>query len=125
VAQYLVAVYHPENYDPSAESEAMQEDIHALNREMIAAGSRKFAAGLAAPSNARSLRAQPDGRVLVTDGPYTETKEYMGGFWILEAANLDEAIAWGQKAVVACRASVEVRPMLSRPAPAQEPSESN
>jgi hypothetical protein len=117
--QYLVAIYHPDGYDPSVETEAMMEEIHALNREMIAADARKFACGLSPASNARSLRKQPDGKVLVTDGPYTETKEHIGGFWVLEAADLDEAIAWGQKAVVACRASVEVRPILFRPAPRQ------
>ena len=58
---------------------------------------------------AKSLRAQPDGKVLVTDGPYLETKEHIGGFWVLEAANLEDALAWGRKAVVACRAPVEVR----------------
>jgi hypothetical protein len=47
--------------------------------------------------------------VLITDGPYLEAKEHIGGFWILEAADLDEALAWGRKAVVACRAPVEVR----------------
>ena len=119
--QYLVAVYHPDDYDPSVETEATIEAIHALNRELIAAGARKFACGLSPAGNAKSLRAQPDGKVLVTDGPYTETKEHIGGFWVLEAADLDEAIAWGQKAVVACRASVEVREILFRPAPRQEP----
>ena len=58
----------------------------------------------------KSLRVQPDGKVLITDGPYLETKEHIGGFWVLEAANLDDALAWGRKAVVACRAPVEVRP---------------
>ena len=57
-------------------------------------------------------RAQPDGKVLVTDGPYFETKEHIGGFWVLKAADLDEALAWGRKAAVACRAPVEVRPFL-------------
>jgi hypothetical protein len=52
----------------------------------------------------------PDGKVLITDGPYIESKEHVGGFWVLEAANLDEALAWGCKAAVACRAPVEVRP---------------
>jgi hypothetical protein len=111
--QYLVAIYHPDNYDPSVETEAMIEEIHALNREMIAAGARKLALGLSPARDARSLRKQPDGKVLVTDGPYTETKEHIGGFWILEAANLDEALEWGRKAVAACRASVEVRPILA------------
>jgi hypothetical protein len=59
--------------------------------------------------------------VLVTDGPYTETKEHIGGFWILEAADVDEALAWARKSAVACRASGEVREILFRPAPTQEP----
>jgi hypothetical protein len=107
--QYLVAIHHPDDYDPSVETEAMMEEIHALNREMIAAGVRIFAGGLSAARNARSLRTQPNGKVLVTDGPYLETKEHIGGFWVLKAADMEEAMAWGRKAVVACRASVEVR----------------
>ena len=55
------------------------------------------------------------GQLIVTDGPYAETKEHIGGFWVLEAADLDEALAWGRKAVVACRAPVEVRPIFLRP----------
>jgi hypothetical protein len=113
--RYLVAIHHPDDYDASVETEAMSEDIHALNREMIAAGARIFAGGLSAAGRAKSLRAQPDGKVRVTDGPYLETKEHIGGFWILDAANLDEALAWGRKAVVACRAPVEVREFLAIP----------
>jgi hypothetical protein len=109
MTQYLVAIHHPDDYDPSTEGEAMYRDIEALNLEMVAAGVRIFAGGL---GSAKSLRAQPDGRVLITDGPYLETKEHVGGFWLLEAANLDEALAWGRKAAVACRAPVEVRPFL-------------
>ncbi len=71
---------------------------------------RKFVGGLSPAGSARSLRRQPDGKVLVTDGSYTETKEHIGGFWVLKAADLDEALAWGRKAAVACRAPVEVRP---------------
>ena len=115
--QYLVAVYHPDDYDPSVETEAMIENIHALNREMIAAGVRKLACGISPAGKAKSLRARPDGTVLVTDGPYTETKEHMGGFWILEAANMDEALAWARKGAVACRASGEVRELLFAPDP--------
>jgi hypothetical protein len=109
MTQYLVAIHHPENYDPSTEGEAMVRDIHVLNEQMEAAGVRMFAGGLTAPGNAKSLRAQPDGKVLITDGPYLETREHIGGFWILEAATLDDALAWGAKAVIACRAPVEVR----------------
>jgi hypothetical protein len=109
---YLVAIHHPDGYDGSLEGEAMERDIDVLNEEMEAAGARIFAGGLSGDSSARSLRARLDGKVLVTDGPYLETKEHVGGFWILKAANLDEALAWGRKAVVACRAPVEVRPFL-------------
>ena len=115
MAQYLVAIHHPDNYDPSTEGEAMVRDIDVLNEEMEAAGARFFAGGLSAASSAKSLRAQPDGKVLITDGPYLETKEHIGGFWILEAANLDEALAWGRRAVVACRAPVEVSAFLAMP----------
>ena len=111
--QYLVAIHHPDDYDRSLEGEAMERDIDVLNEEMEAAGARIFAGGLSAASSAKSLRAQPGGKVLITDGPYLETKEHVGGFWILEAANLDEALVWGRKAVVACRAPVEVREFLS------------
>ena len=88
----------------------MAHAIDVLNDEMVAAGVRKFVGGLHPPASAKSLRAQPDGKVLVTDGPYLKTAEHVAGFWVLEAASLDEALAWGRKAVVACRAPVEVRP---------------
>ena len=117
MAQYLVAIHRPDNYDPSVESGAMTEEIHALNREMIAAGVRTFVGGLSPVRNAKSVRAQPDGKVLITDGPYIEAKEHIGGFWVLEAADLDEALAWGRKAAVACRAPVEVRALFQKPAP--------
>ena len=74
----------------------------------MAAGSGSSSAASPAGS-ARSRRRQPDGKVPIADGPYLETKEHIGGFWILEAADLDEALAWGRKAVIACRAPVEVR----------------
>ena len=110
MTRYLVAIHHSDDYDPSIEGEAMQRDISALNKEMIAAGVRTFVGGLQPAGRARSLRAHPDGKVLVTDGPYLETKEHIGGFWVLECANLDEALEWGRKAVIACRSPVEVRP---------------
>ena len=110
MTQYLVAIHLPDDYDPSTEDEAMARDIDRLNEELDAAGARIFAGGLLPASSAKSLRAQPDGKVLITDGPYLETKEHIGGFWILEAADLNEALAWGRKGAVACRAPVEVRP---------------
>jgi hypothetical protein len=53
--------------------------------------------------------------VRITDGPYLETKEHIGGFWILEAASMEKALEWGRKAVIACRAPVEVRAFLPNP----------
>ena len=110
MTQYLVTIHHPEGYDPSVEDEAMSRNIDALNDEMTAAGIRVFVGGLHPATSATSLRAQPNGEVLIIDGPYLETKEYVGGLWVLEAADLDEALAWGRKAAVACRVPVEVRP---------------
>jgi len=113
--QYLVAIHHPDNYDPSTEDEAMVRDIDVLNEEMVAAGARFFAGGLQSARHAKSLRKQPGGKMLITDGPYLEAKEHIGGFWILDAASMDEAVAWGRKAVVACRAPVEVREFHAMP----------
>jgi hypothetical protein len=80
MTQYLVAIHLPDDFDPSAQPKEMERDIDALNEEMEAAGARIFAGGLSAASNAKSLRAQLDGKVLTTDGPYLETKEHIGGF---------------------------------------------
>ena len=109
---YLVAIHLPDDFDPSLQTEATIRDIGVLNEELEAAGGRIVALGLSGASNAKSLRLQPDGKVVITDGPYLETKEHVGGFWLLECANLDEALAWGRKAVVACRAPVEVRSIV-------------
>jgi hypothetical protein len=119
--QYLVASYLPDDFDPSTVTEAMIEQIHAVNRELIAAGVRKFACGISPVDTAKTLRRKPDGKVLVTDGPYTETKEHMGGFWILECADMDEALAWARKGAISCDAVGEVRELLFFPAPEQEP----
>ena len=115
--QYLVSGYLPDNFDPSTVGEEMVEEIHALNREMIAAGVRKFACGL---GPARTLRAQPNGELLLTDGPYLEAKEHVGGIWILETADMDEAVAWARKGAKACRSAIEVREIFFVPAPAQD-----
>ena len=108
--EYLIALYRPDDYDPSVETGAMEREIDVLNEEMMTAGARVFVGGLSSASNARSLRTQPNGKLLVTEGPYMETKEHVVGFWVLKAADMDEALAWGRKAALACRASVEVRP---------------
>lgn len=109
MTQYLVAIHHPDGYDGSSEDEAMHRDIDRLNDEMVAAGIRLFVGGLKPAGEARAVRRR--GRdFMITDGPYLETKEHIGGFWVLDLPNMDEALAWGRKAATACRANVEVRP---------------
>lgn len=112
--QYLVSGYLPDNFDPSTMDDSTVEAIHALNREMIAAGVRKFAGGL---GKAKSMRTQPNGEVLVTDGPYLETKEHVGGLWILECADMNEALAWARKGAKVCRMAVDVQEIFFVPAP--------
>lgn len=114
---YLISGYLPDNFDPSAQDEAAMEEIHAINREMVAAGVRRFAGGLGA---AHTLRAQPTGEVLVTDGPYVETKELVGGITIVETADLDEALAWARKGAKVFLAPVEVREIFFVPAPEED-----
>ncbi len=92
----------------------MIREIHAVNKEMIAAGVRKFAGGLGA---AKSLRTQTDGEVLITDGPYLEAKEHIGGLWILECADMDEAVAWARKGAAATRGQMELREIFFQPSP--------
>ena len=116
--QYLVTAYLPNDYNPSEESEETIEAIHALNREMIAAGIRKFACGLSPKTT--TLQKQSNGEVLLTDGPFIEAKEFIGGLSILETDTLEEALAWARKGARFSPAAVEVREVFFRPAPAQE-----
>ena len=113
--QYLVAIHHPDDFDAASESETTQTDIRALNMEMRDKGVRLFAGGLRPVREAKAVRRRGDGLV-VSDGPYMETKEHIGGFWILDCASLDDAVEWGRKAAMACRAPVEVREFGATPA---------
>ncbi|MCA8971325.1 MAG: hypothetical protein KDC95_16150 [Planctomycetes bacterium] len=115
--QYLVSTYMPDDFDPSTVTEETIEAIYALNRELIAAGKRKFACGVAAASDAKTLRMQQGDDVSVTDGPYIETKEHIGGLLVLEAANLEEALDWARRGVLAGGMPVEVRELLFFPDP--------
>jgi hypothetical protein len=107
--QYLLANYLPDNFDPSTMTEATVRAINDLNDELEAAGARLMACGLSAASQAKSVRGQPSGEVLITDGPYVEAKEHIGGFWILEAADMDEALVWARKAAFDPQSRGEVR----------------
>lgn len=117
--QYLVSTYFPDNFDPSTVDAATAEGIHALNREMDAAGVTKFACGLGA---AHTLRMQSNGDLLLTDGPYLEAKEYVGGVMILECADLDEVLTWARRSAQLCgpQMPVEVREIFFVPAPAKD-----
>jgi hypothetical protein len=119
MTQYLVAIHLPDDFDPSVQDKSMERDIDALNEEMEAKGVRLFAGGLRPASEAKSLRAQPDGKVLITDGPYLETKEHIGGLSIGQAADMDEALRWTRKGAVVCRASGEVRPFFRSNTPSE------
>ena len=108
--QYLLSVYHPEG--SIAEPEVMAKiraDVGALNTELQQAGAWVFAGGLYPSSTATVVRVDGDG-VLVTDGPFVEGKEHVGGLWVIEASDLDSALEWGRKATRACALPIEVRP---------------
>jgi hypothetical protein len=109
MTQYLVAIHHPDDFEPFSETEETHRDIRDLNVAMKAAGVVVFVGGLDSAGAAKAVRKKPDGGLLVTDGPYIETKEHIGGFWVLELPNMDAALEWGKRATVACRAPVEVR----------------
>jgi hypothetical protein len=108
--QYLLSVHHGDGPPPaSLDMEKVSADVMALNGELEDAGAWVFAGGLH-PSSTATVVRESDGDVLVTDGPYLEGKEHIGGFWVIKAADLDAALAWGRKATAACRLPVEIRP---------------
>jgi hypothetical protein len=109
--QYMLSVCHVEG-GPSPSPEAMQKiykDVDTLNDEMRSSGTWVFGGGLHAPASATVVRVQ-DGEVVTTDGPFAESKEHIGGFWVIKAQDLDAAVAWAARATKACAAPVEVRP---------------
>ena len=114
--QYLVAVHHPIDFEPASESEQTRRDISALNVKMRAAGIVVFVGGLDRSSTAKSVRLKPDGGLLVTDGPYIETKEQMAGFALIEARDMAESVAIAGEDPMAEYGTIEVRPVYEIPA---------
>jgi hypothetical protein len=115
--QYMLAVHYVEG-QAAPSQEVMEEtyrDVEAVNVQLREAGAWVFAGGLHPASSATVVRMR-DGEVLTTDGPFAETKEQLGGFWVIKAADLDAALAWSAKAAEACRGPVEVRPFQDIPA---------
>ena len=111
MTQYLLSVYMIEGEPEPAPDviEQMYKDVDAVNQEIKEAGAWVFAGGLH-PANTATVVKESGGEVLTTDGPFPETKEQLGGFWVIQAADLDAALAWAAKATKACRAPIEVRP---------------
>jgi len=111
MTQYLLSVYHPEGPVPPPEViEPIQRAVAELHAELMAAGAWVFAGGLHPSSTATVLRPAGGGDVLVTDGPFAEGKEHIGGLLVIEAPDLDAALEWGRKAALACTVPIEVRP---------------
>lgn len=110
--QYLLSIYQPDGDPPPPEIlEPIMAELGKLNDDMKAAGAWVFAAGLHPPSTATVVRDK-DGDALLTDGPFTEGKEHLGGFTVIRAADLDEALSWGGRvAKVLAPLAVEVRPI--------------
>jgi hypothetical protein len=115
MTQYMLTIYQPDGPAPSAEFlESVGRDLHALNQDIKAAGAWVFSRGLHPPSTATVVRAR-DRDVMITDGPYVEGKEHIGGFWIVEAPDLDAALGWAGRAARATTLPIEVRPFQDVP----------
>jgi hypothetical protein len=109
--RYMLSIYQPAGGTPSPEVlEPIVRDLAVLNEEMQAAGAWVFAAGLHEPGTATVVRPE-GGEILMTDGPFTEGKEVLGGFTVIQAADLDEALEWGGRLSRATTLPVEVRPL--------------
>lgn len=113
MAEYLLSVWHDEEYVVDFSGEEMQRiaaQVGRLNEELQAAGAEVYGAGLQPASSATVVRSA-GGEVSMTDGPYAESKEQMGGFWVIDAPDFDAALEWAKKAATACEGPVELRPM--------------
>jgi hypothetical protein len=109
---YMLSVHMVEGEAPYPSDEEMQQaykDVDVLNQEMQDKGAWVFAGGLY-PADTATVVQEKNGEILTTDGPFAEAKEQIGGFWVINADDLDAALAWARKATVACRGAVEVRP---------------
>jgi hypothetical protein len=111
MTQYLISVWHEGDY-PTPDPETMQKmfaQVGAFNDELRASGAWVFGGGLHPQSSATVVRSA-QGQVSMTDGPFAESKEQIGGFWVVELADLETALKWAGKAAAACEGPVEVRP---------------
>lgn len=113
--QYLLSIYQPDGDPPPADELAViNRDLANLRAELKAAGAWVFAGGLEEPGTARVIHPRRE-KTPMTDGPYVEAKEHIGGVTIIEAASMDEALEWGRKLASATTLPIEVRPFLGEP----------
>jgi len=112
VPHYLLSIYQPDGGVPGAEAMArIAVGLHQLNEELRESGSWVFTGGLGAASSAAVVRADD----VITDGPYAEGKEHIGGIYVITAPDMDAALAWGRKAAAATTLPIEVRPFQDVP----------
>jgi hypothetical protein len=111
MTHYLLNIYQPDGGTPEPEVlEKIMSDVDVFNQELRAGGAWVFTGGLH-PADSSTVLRPGEGTVLTTDGPYAEGKEHVGGFWVIQAEDLDAALAWGKKAARATTLPIEVRPM--------------
>ena len=116
MTQYLLSVFYEEGQEPPS-PEAMEQiyrDVDVLNEKLKDEGAWVFGGGLHEPDTATVVRMAGDD-VMTTDGPYAEAKEQIGGFWVIEAPDLDVALDWAAQATKACQGPVELRPFQDDP----------
>lgn len=116
MAEYLLSVHGSADDAPPAPDvlQQMFADVDAFNDELRSAGVWVYANGLE-PADTATVVDATGADLVMTDGPYVETKEHIGGFWIVDVADLDAALAWAAKGSAACQGPVEVRPMQPTP----------
>lgn len=111
--KYMISVWHSEDYDVDFQGTDAQRriaQVEAFNTDLAEAGAFVFAAGLHPRSTAEVMRPE-GGTVLTTDGPFAESKEHIGGFWVIQASNPEEAREWARRGAAACEGPVELRPL--------------
>ena len=119
--QYLLSVHYVEGEGatertleeadaPEADMQQAFEQVEAFNQKLQANGSWVFAGGLHTPDMATVVDASKGGDAIITDGPFSEAKEQIGGFWVIRCEDLDQALYWADKCALACGRPIEVRP---------------
>jgi hypothetical protein len=111
--KYLLAVQFDESTPSPSEEETQEQHARTakVTAEMRSAGSWVFVGGLL-PSHASTVVRPGSGTTMMTDGPFAETKEQLGGFWVIQCDDLDQALAWAEKCALACGCPIEVRPFV-------------